>query len=71
MYKCQFIEDAMNNPLRTLIDNHRLSPEEIARRKEGAQRLKEQYQSIPWYAERGRKYGDKYWEMLYASSVLR
>lgn len=57
--------------LRDLINRNSLSPEEKARRKEGAQRLKELYQTIPFYAERGKKYGDEYWEMLYASSVLR
>ena len=46
-----------------------LSQKEQERRHQGAERLKERLSSIPWYAEAARRYGEGYWEMLYASRV--
>ncbi len=47
------------------------SPEEQARRRQGAQRLGESFSRAPFYAEAAQKSGDedKYWEGFYASRV--
>ncbi len=48
-----------------------LTQEDHARRKREALRLKEQLSSIPWHAERGKKYGMEYWYQLLDSCAAR
>ena len=45
-----------------------LSIQELERRAQGAQRLKEAYSSIPWYAEAAKNDPD-YWIVFYDSRV--
>jgi hypothetical protein len=53
----------------TLIAKHALSPEEIERRKRGAQRLKERLSHMPFYKRAEERDGPVYWDRLYASQV--
>lgn len=46
-----------------------LSPKELARRAEGAARLKARLGNVPFYRERAEKQGDVYWENLYAGRI--
>lgn len=46
------------------------SPEEIARRELGQQRLKERLSLIPWYREQARKDGEDFWRKLHGSCIL-
>lgn len=46
-----------------------LSEAEQDRRKRGAQRLKESFSKIPFYAKAAEKDGDTYWERFYASRI--
>ena len=56
--------------MRDLKNLPNLEPEEVARRKLGAQRLKERLSVIPRYAERAKRPGaDEYFETLYGSCV--
>ncbi len=45
-----------------------LPPEEVERRAQGAQRLKEAFSSIPWHTSRAER-DPEYWNTLYASQV--
>jgi hypothetical protein len=53
----------------TLTKRHALSPEEIERRKQGAQRLKERLSHMPFYKMKEQRSGPEYWDRLYASQV--
>ncbi len=56
-------------PFRKLIlSTPPVSLEERARRERGAERLKEAFSSIPFYARRAEKDPD-YWNKLYASAI--
>lgn len=48
-----------------------LTPSELERRRLGAQRLKERFSSIPFYAKAAERDGPGYWEKFYASGVNR
>ncbi len=54
----------------TLILKYSPTPQELERRKQAQQRLKEAYSSIPWYRERGERDGDLFWEHLHDSAIL-
>jgi len=56
--------------LRKLISKHSLSPQKVEKRRQGRERLKERLSQIPWYAEQGRKHGDRFWRALHGSCVL-
>lgn len=56
-------------PLQKLLVLHALSPEEIERRKRGAQRLRERLKHIPFYKRAEERDGLVYWDRLYASQV--
>jgi hypothetical protein len=57
------------SPLQILILKNALSPEEIERRKRGAQRLKERLSHMPFYKKAEERSGPEYWDHLYASQV--
>ena len=46
-----------------------LSPAEVNRRRQGAQRLKVELSPIPWYEEQVAKDGEVFWMKLYASQL--
>ena len=56
-------------PLQKLLVLHALSPEEIERRKRGAQRLRERLSHMPFYKMKEQRSGPQYWDHLYASQV--
>lgn len=56
-------------PLRKLISENSLSPEELERRRQGALRLRKRLLVLPFYQEQDRKDGMEYWDHLYASQV--
>lgn len=60
----------MDNPLRKLIEENALSPQELEQRQQGIARLKERLSQIPSFSQRAEKVGESYWESLYSSRVM-
>jgi len=55
--------------LEELIAKQHIPPEEIERRRRGAERLAERLGKVPFYAECARRDGSGYWEKFYASRI--
>lgn len=56
-------------PLRKLISENSLSPEELERRRQGALRLRERLLALPFYQDKDKRLGMQYWKTLYDSQV--